>query len=250
VARPGPPPAASPDPAAIVLRYLRAFGPASVADVQTWSGLTGLREVVAGLELRRFADEQGRELLDLPDAPRPDPDAPAPVRFLAEWDNLLFSHADRTRIVAPEQWRALTDLRLPPRAVLVNGLVRATWKIVPGDAGSYPGRPDGGRRTTGRRREARLEIAMLTPLSRRERAEVAGEGARLLEFAATGGTPPGGTPPDRTTPDRTTPDRTTPGRTPPDRTTPDRTPPDLTAPDLTASPGPTGDVVFTDAGAT
>ena len=86
----------------MVMRYLGAFGPAGAADVQKWSGLTRLGAVLDRLSDRlvTFRDEQGRRLYDLPDAPRPDPDVPAPARLLAEYDNVLLSHADRGRILA------------------------------------------------------------------------------------------------------------------------------------------------------
>ncbi|MFN8062341.1 MAG: winged helix DNA-binding domain-containing protein [Vicinamibacterales bacterium] len=120
------------DPAPIVSRYLAAFGPASIADVQSWSGLQGLREVFARLApgLRTFTDERGRTLFDLPDAPRPAEASPAPVRFLPEFDNLLLAYDDRRRVIADAHKPAvyLPGLRVAP-TLLVDGIVAGTWKI-------------------------------------------------------------------------------------------------------------------------
>ena len=153
----------------LVLRYLGAFGPASVQDVQVWSGLTRLSEVAdrLGSRVRHFRDEAGRILLDGPDAPRPSADVPAPIRFLPEYDNLLLSHANRTRVVPEPRIVPLWPGNGGNRGtVLVDGFWRANWGIV----------PDGER--------ANLEIETFQPLSRRHRAAVATEGRRLLAFAA------------------------------------------------------------------
>jgi Winged helix DNA-binding domain len=154
----------------LVVRYLAAFGPATTADVTTWSRLTGLAEVVERLRprLRAFRDEDGRELVDLPDAPRPDPDTPAPVRFLPEYDNVLLSHADRSRLVT-EHARAQV-LRSPAPvhgAVLYDGGLCGTWRLERG-----PGAV------------ASMVVNHVDPLAKRARAAVASEGRRLLRFLA------------------------------------------------------------------
>jgi hypothetical protein len=158
----GSPLEADPSPDEMVMRYLAAFGPATVKDVQTWSGLTRLREVTERLRprLRTFRDEHGNELLDVPDAPLPNPDTPAPPRFLPEYDNVLLSHADRTRIIADE-YRERVFTR---GAVLVYGFVCGAWKI------------------TRKRGTATLLIEPFEPLLERDRNTLAEEGGRLVRF--------------------------------------------------------------------
>jgi Winged helix DNA-binding domain len=160
-----------PDPSidAVVMRYLAGFGPASVMDMQNWSGLTKLRDVFERLRPRlvAFRDEAGRELFDLPAAPRPDPGVPAPVRFLGEYDNVLLGHADRSRIVPADfPWK---EMLAPGRWVsnlLVDGMLRGTWWI----------------EREGRRR-ATLAIRPFGELRPAEREEVAAEAGRMLGFA-------------------------------------------------------------------
>ncbi len=114
----------------LVLRYLAAFGPATVKDVQTWSGLTRLREVVERLPLVRLRDEDGQELFDLPDAPRPDEGVPAPPRFLYDFDNVLLSHADRRRVVTGDVRARDYDPHGPvPQFFLVDGVTAGDWKV-------------------------------------------------------------------------------------------------------------------------
>lgn len=114
----------------LVLRYLGGFGPASVMDMQNWSGLTRMKAVFERLrpQLATFRDQAGVELFDLPDAPRPDPDTPAPVRFLGEYDNVLLGHRDRRRII-PEDfpWKAMMSHGRFVYCLLVDGFLRATW---------------------------------------------------------------------------------------------------------------------------
>lgn len=117
----------------LVLRYLAAFGPASAADAQTWSGLQGLAAVLETLrpQLRVFRGESGRrELFDLPDAPRPAGDVPAPARFVPEFDNLVLAHADRTRLIDEQHRGRLVTKNLRVRAVFLwDGMVAGTWEV-------------------------------------------------------------------------------------------------------------------------
>ncbi len=154
-----------------VLRYLGAFGPATVKDVQTWSGLTRLGEVIEHLRPRllTFRDERGKELFDLPEASRPDPDTQVPPRFLPEFDNLILSHADRSRVIA-EEYRKLISSKngMVPATFLVDGFVRGTWKA---------------ERS---RSKATLEIKPFEPLAREDRDALAEEGKRLIRFTGEG----------------------------------------------------------------
>lgn len=112
----------------LVLRYLRAFGPSTVMDAQQWSGLTRLAATFEVLrpQLVTFRNEAGKELFDLPDAPRPDPETPVPVRLLPEFDNILLAHADRRRVIADDRLSVVIGGK---PTVLVDGYVVATWSV-------------------------------------------------------------------------------------------------------------------------
>jgi hypothetical protein len=166
----GRPLAAEPSLDELVLRYLAAFGPATVADVTTWCRLTGMREVVERLRprLETLRDEDGRELVDLPGAPRPDADAPAPPRFLPEYDNLLLSHADRSRFVPDGLAGLRRSAGLGHGALLHDGLLRGVWRIDRDPA-------------TG---DATLAVLLGERLPKRATAAIEAEGRRYLRFAA------------------------------------------------------------------
>ncbi|MCW2984690.1 MAG: hypothetical protein JWR63_2260, partial [Conexibacter sp.] len=147
-------------------RGLAAIGPATAADLATWSGMAGVAAILDGLrdELATFADERGRELFDLPGAPRPDPRTPAPPRFLPEYDNALLSHADRARIIDVPR-----PVPLPPGnggvagTLLVDGFWRATWRR-DGDALRIaPFAPWPKRHDRAVLREAEALMALLAP---------------------------------------------------------------------------------------
>ncbi len=153
---------------AMVLRYLRAHGPAASADLRAWCGLSGLPAVVTRLRprLRTYRDDRGRELLDVLDAPLPDGDRSAPVRFLPAFDNAVLGYDDRFRIIGAEH-RGLSVAGA--RFVLVDGFVAATW--------TSSDREDGGVEVT---------VRPLRPLTPYERADVEAEGAGLAAFLGDG----------------------------------------------------------------
>lgn len=154
----------------LVLRYLAAFGPASVRDMQNWSGLTKLREVFERLRpsLLSFQNEAGLELFDLPDAPRPDPETPAPVRFLPDFDNVLLGHADRSRIIDEAHRQRLLTIPqgLLPRNLLVDGFFAGQWVVQQS------------------RTRAILQIELLKPIDAANQSELIAEGQQLLGFLA------------------------------------------------------------------
>jgi hypothetical protein len=163
----GAPLAADPSIDDVVLRYLAAFGPASPADFAAWSRLTGIGEIVDRLRpgLRTFRDETGRELVDLPDAPRPEPDTPAPTRFFPEYDNVFLSHADRSRFMSDEQRGWLFNSAAPVHgAVSQDGFLAGTWSI---------DRAEG---------SAVLVVRPVVKLAKRAVAAVEAEGRRMLRF--------------------------------------------------------------------
>jgi hypothetical protein len=151
----------------VILRYLAAFGPASVMDFQQWSGLTRIRELIEAMRprLRSFRDESGVELFDVPDAPLPDPDTPAPVRFLPHFDNVLLSHSDRGRLLPDVPHAPLfRDYTGTVGGLLVDGFFRGLW-------------------TREREEESvTLLVEVTERLSKRHAAEVTAEGLRMLEF--------------------------------------------------------------------
>jgi hypothetical protein len=161
-----------PDPSLddMVLRYLTAFGPAATSDIRTWSGLAGVREIIERLRPRlvTFRDERGRELFDLPEAPRPDPETPAPPRFLPEYDNILLSHDDRGRIIPDNRGLPMPAGRGGELgSLLVDGFLGGMW------------------RTTRGRGKAKMMIEASGSWTKGEQTAVAEEGARLLAFLAT-----------------------------------------------------------------
>lgn len=155
------------DLGAMLRRYLAAFGPASVMDFQFWSGLVKLGPQIEPLKasLRVFQTEDGKDLLDLPDAPLPDEATPAPVRFVPEYDNLVISHKDRTRILADEHYkRVFLSAARVLATFLVDGFVAGTWKV------------------TRSKDEARLSLVPFIELSPETRTALEAEGERLLRF--------------------------------------------------------------------
>ena len=164
----GKPCAPEKPPDSLVLRYLAAFGPATPADAQAWSGLQGLREVFVRLrpKLVTVRDQGKRELFDLPDAPRPGEDAPAPVRFVPDFDNLVLAHADRRRVLAEAHRGAVVTKNLLVRAtVLVDGVVAGIWKV------------------ERKKAAATLVVEEFAKIAKQDRAALAEEGERLLGFA-------------------------------------------------------------------
>jgi hypothetical protein len=156
----------------LVRSYLAAFGPASVADLQCWSGLSGLREPIAPFrsELETYRDEAKRELLDLPGQPLPEGDVPAPVRFLGELDSLVLAYDKRARVISEEHKTRIYSANLRGVAsVLLDGFVGATWRLEKGKKGAVA-----------------LVVEPFGKLTKKDRAAIAEEGEALLRFVEGG----------------------------------------------------------------
>ena len=167
-------PLAGPDLPALVRRHLGAFGPASAADIQAWSGLKGLADVIDGMREELVTFRHGRRTLyDLPDAPRPDEEAPAPPRLLPEFDSLLLAHQDRTRVIDDDRRKALATKNLRVQATfLVDGLVAGSWAIA----------AKGGKST--------LTLSAFERLAKPVKDELAAEAEALLRFLDDGAAEP------------------------------------------------------------
>lgn len=161
------------DLAPLVRRYLAAFGPARPADFQKWSGRTGAGEAFARLhrsgDLMAFADADGRELYDLPDAPRPPGDTPVAPRLTGPFDNLILSHADTARVLPPaHKPLVMTQNGLIAGLVLLDGFVAGNWRI---------------------KATKKLATLTITPFgtktyTKRDATAIRREGDRLLDLAA------------------------------------------------------------------
>ncbi len=157
-------------PAALIMRYLAAFGPATAADIQWWTGLRGVAELLAPVrsKLLMFKDERGRDLFDLPKAPRPDADTDAPVRFLPEYDSVVIGHSDRSRLVDEKFRKVLVTKNLiVPATFLVDGRIAGTWKL------------------EGKKAKAAVTLTPFAPLPKKVREELEEEAESLALFCNT-----------------------------------------------------------------
>ncbi|MCR2807572.1 winged helix DNA-binding domain-containing protein [Paenibacillus soyae] len=164
----GQPLSSSPEPEWLIRSYLSAFGPATIKDIQVWSGLTRINDVIRTLlpYLITFRNERGEVLYDLPDAPRPEADTPSAPRFLGEFDNMLLSYADRGRIMDEVyRKRVFTSNGIIRATFLIDGFVAGTWKLTSGG------------------NNAELHIEPFRKLTQQEQDALSEEGARMLQFA-------------------------------------------------------------------
>jgi len=155
---------------ALALRYLKAFGPASGSDFNTWSGLTGGAAVMERLrpQLVSFTGADGRELFDLPDAPRPDEEMPAPARLLPDYDNVMLGYADRTRVLSAAAQQGLWRANGFRPAFTVDGFIRGSWKLGIG------------------KETAKIDFTCFEPLRRKDKGDLTREAKALIKVLAPG----------------------------------------------------------------